>query len=65
MAVVLLLLGSEDLRSMAQAAYHHEEEAHMEGYWHTAVVLGPYEAVKPAQLHTGFVKAAVLVAEDS
>lgn len=79
MAVVLLLSESEDLRSKAQAAYHHEE-AHMEEYWHTAIgnrhtavvlapyeaaVLGPYEAVKPAQLHTDFVKAVVLVAEDS
>lgn len=71
-AVVLLLLVSEDPQSMAQAAYRHEEEVRRGKYWHratgdqhTTVVLGPYEAVKPVQLHTGFVKAVVLVAGDS
>lgn len=70
-AVVLLLLESEDLCSMAQAACHHEDEAYMGDCWHTAignqhtaVVLGSYEAAKPAQLHMGFVKAVALVAED-
>lgn len=72
MAVVLLLLGSEGLQPMAQAAYRHGKEAYMgECVYraiedqHTTVALGPYEAVKPAQLRTGFVKAVVMVAEGS
>lgn len=72
MTVVLLLLGSEDLQPMAPAAYPHEEEAHMGECvhtvnvdQHTTAVLGPYGAVKPVQLHTGFATAVVMVAEDS
>jgi hypothetical protein len=69
-AVVLLSLEFEGLRSKAQAACHREEEQRLAEHWQTAtesqcmvVDLAPYEAVIPDQLHTGSAQAVAKAAE--